>query len=776
VQSAINASATGDTVIVPAGSCSWSGFTLAKAITLQGAGVGKTGITLSQTATVTKQAGGATRITGFSFSVSGGGGGNAPRGFVINGSWQSAQPVIFQGNSFTVSGAGMFRVEVPGGVIFAQNTFNGGWDDSFLQLKDAQDSQQSWKTADTMGMRDKNGTLNIYIEDNTFVGGTNQGIDCDDACRMVNRYNTFTNSESNSHGKDTSLYGLRHFEIYNNRFYNTGAKSNDSAKIANENQAVWIRGGTGVIFNNYFDNLAGNYWGNKPEIRMNIRGAEDDRPQGTCAQVSYPVPHQLGQNNNGSSDFTDPIYLWGNTGTVGITVDWNWGNPCGLSFDNFFKWGRDGINNGSAKPGYTPYTYPHPLVGGSVALPPADTTAPTTPASLSAFPASSSQINLTWAASSDTVGVTGYRLERCQGSSCTGFTQIAIPTATSYSDSGLAANAAYRYRVRAADAAGNLSGYSPIGTATTQTVTLSQLPSGDTGIAAQYPGDINIQSNPAVIFADDFESYSSSSQLWNRWDNMYQQQYTRIATETDHVYRGGKSLEFRVPQQSTEVANAVIKNLNPTEDTVFVRVYTKFESGYSAIGSNHNGIALKAQYSTPGVPANGTNKFYVDVENSHETSPVEPTPGYTKVYVYHPEQRSQWGDLWYPNGTVLPNSSIPGDFGPNFVPRPNFLPELNRWYCYELMVKANTPGQRDGRVAVWIDGVLVADFQNLRLRDINSLKIDQVELGLQIKSNTIRQNLKWYDNVVVARSYIGPMVQSTSPSLLPPTNLLTTVR
>ena len=33
--------------------------------------------------------------------------------------------------------------------------------------------------------------------------------------------------------------------------------------------------------------------------------------------------------------------------------------------------------------------------------------------------ASSSQINLTWTASTDNVGVTGYRVERCQGAGCT---------------------------------------------------------------------------------------------------------------------------------------------------------------------------------------------------------------------------------------------------------------------------------------------------------------------------------------------------------------------
>jgi chitodextrinase len=96
-----------------------------------------------------------------------------------------------------------------------------------------------------------------------------------------------------------------------------------------------------------------------------------------------------------------------------------------------------------------------------------DTTPPSAPTALSATATSSSQINLTWTASTDNVGVTGYRVERCQGTSCSSFAQIGTPTATSYSDSGLTASTSYSYRVRATDAAGNLSGYSSTASATT---------------------------------------------------------------------------------------------------------------------------------------------------------------------------------------------------------------------------------------------------------------------------------------------------------------------
>ena len=96
-----------------------------------------------------------------------------------------------------------------------------------------------------------------------------------------------------------------------------------------------------------------------------------------------------------------------------------------------------------------------------------DTTPPTAPQSLAATANGNTGINLSWAASTDNVGVTGYRIERCQGTSCTNFVQIATRTGTTFGDSGLAAGTSYRYRVRSTDAAGKLSAYSAVAMAMT---------------------------------------------------------------------------------------------------------------------------------------------------------------------------------------------------------------------------------------------------------------------------------------------------------------------
>jgi len=96
-----------------------------------------------------------------------------------------------------------------------------------------------------------------------------------------------------------------------------------------------------------------------------------------------------------------------------------------------------------------------------------DTTPPSIPTALTASVIGSTQIDLSWAPSTDNAGVSGYRVERCQGAGCSSFVQIAAPTGTSYSNTGLTGGTSYSYRVRATDAAGNLSGYSTVATATT---------------------------------------------------------------------------------------------------------------------------------------------------------------------------------------------------------------------------------------------------------------------------------------------------------------------
>ncbi len=96
---------------------------------------------------------------------------------------------------------------------------------------------------------------------------------------------------------------------------------------------------------------------------------------------------------------------------------------------------------------------------------PPDQTPPSAPLGFTASVAGTDRINLSWRPATDNRGVTGYKVERAEGNS--GFVEVATTAATNSSDGSLTPATTYNYRVRAADAAGNLSDYSPLVTIAT---------------------------------------------------------------------------------------------------------------------------------------------------------------------------------------------------------------------------------------------------------------------------------------------------------------------
>jgi chitodextrinase len=94
-----------------------------------------------------------------------------------------------------------------------------------------------------------------------------------------------------------------------------------------------------------------------------------------------------------------------------------------------------------------------------VVPPPADGSAPSVPTKVSAAVLSPTSARITWAASTDNVAVTGYRVTR-DG------VLVGSPTTTSFVDSAMPAGAKHTYRVLAYDAAGNASATSAAPTVT----------------------------------------------------------------------------------------------------------------------------------------------------------------------------------------------------------------------------------------------------------------------------------------------------------------------
>lgn len=82
-----------------------------------------------------------------------------------------------------------------------------------------------------------------------------------------------------------------------------------------------------------------------------------------------------------------------------------------------------------------------------------DTIPPSVPTGLNSSGVTSTSATISWAASTDNVGVTGYNVLR-------NGVKVGTPAGTSYSDSALAVSTTYNYSVQAYDLAGNISGLS----------------------------------------------------------------------------------------------------------------------------------------------------------------------------------------------------------------------------------------------------------------------------------------------------------------------------
>ena len=373
VQGAVTVAPKGSIIAIPAGTFSWSApVTVHTDVSIRGAGVSNTTVACSGDnglLVISNPTPFACTVSGITFNGANASGDNQT-GILIT------TPALLHDCNFNSNGGylDLIRFMVNGGVIWNWTFYDNDQNEEAITFKNptggANGISPSWTTNDTMGMADTNGTANTYVENCTFNEMKWQALDLDDNSRVVVRYCTFNNSGLTSHGLDTSPYGTRHWEIYNNTFIfpTSGLSLAGILFPLNLNWWFYCRGGTGVIFNNVMPDLNTELWGNKASILFtvfNIRRASAYIP----VQSTWQAMHQVGQGyQNGL--VLDPVYIWGNQGgtnynSLNLTDYQPDQFGLGLTSSEFIQLNRD-VYLGTAKPGYVPYTYPHPLrTGGS---------------------------------------------------------------------------------------------------------------------------------------------------------------------------------------------------------------------------------------------------------------------------------------------------------------------------------------------------------------------------------------------------------------------------
>lgn len=360
VQSAVNSANDGDRVVVPSGTCTWSSaVTIAnKTIIFQGSGSGAGGTKIVHSGgghtLVSVSAGskkGRMEISGFWFA---GGSSNYWNGTAMQlygpEGWKNLRVHhnVFDGNNpWSIKGSSSTH-----GLI-DNNTFKGNAYGIMLYGKGKAD----WAEPLTLGTADFFFVEGNSFEFNDFYGATGVPVmDMDSGGRQVFRYNTVRHGMWETHDKARSgLVSANAFELYKNTFTAT----------SNKWKAFDVSAGTGVIWGN---TITGDY--SVPIGAMDYKSFDprsvrkcdgtDPADQNVPGESGWRCQYQIGTMGEGASAYSYPLYTWSNTKN-GSTVGMQCTDGC-----NHLKSGRDYINNGTtAKPGYTPYQYPHPLQTGT---------------------------------------------------------------------------------------------------------------------------------------------------------------------------------------------------------------------------------------------------------------------------------------------------------------------------------------------------------------------------------------------------------------------------
>ncbi len=276
-------------------------------------------------------------------------------------------------------------------------------------------------------------------------------------------------------------------------------------------------------------------------------------------------------------------------------------------------------------------------------------------------------------------------------------------------------------------------------------LTVAALLSVGLGVAGAKPGPTRdpAASNPAVFFYDGFETGDFS-----KWDNRngdYANPSLKVTADLANVFSGRYSLEI-TGQPGPETGGSLPVWFMPGYDTVYARWYCKFAEDFDQGNFMHFNRLMAgppgdyyAAFGHAGTRPNGKDRFTTGIEPWHDYG-KNPAPGVMAFYSYFPDMKPDRQGNYY--GTM-------------FFTDPPVLIERGRWYCVEMMVKANTPGKHDGEQAAWIDGKEVVHVTGLRWRDIEELKVHCFRLSLYLHDSP-RVNRVWFDNIAVSTQYIGP--------------------
>lgn len=311
--------------------------------------------------------------------------------------------------------------------------------------------------------------------------------------------------------------------------------------------------------------------------------------------------------------------------------------------------------------------------------------------------------------------------------------------------------------------------------------TLAELPQGD-GLASKYPADIGIAQNKKVLFAEDFEQ-GGLADIVKRWTEANTRDKTMLSLDDAHrpfETIGTRSIKITATR-GKNTGGHMYKRLTRPVDKAHARFYVRFpeKAQYIHHFVHFGGYnpATNWPQGGAGERPRGDDRITVGIEPFGHSGRLQP-PGNWNFYAYwHRMKVSAGGKYW--GNSIQPITPQPAQAG--------------KWQCVEMMIKLNKPGQPDGELALWLEGKLVGHFKKgIRTTRWTGMGFKQLEQnanegeifpGFDFRSsdqlklnffwllhyvtdindrrngqnNPPATNPVWFDHIVVAEDYIGPL-------------------
>ncbi|NQT82533.1 DUF5011 domain-containing protein, partial [bacterium] len=258
-------------------------------------------------------------------------------------------------------------------------------------------------------------------------------------------------------------------------------------------------------------------------------------------------------------------------------------------------------------------------------------------------------------------------------------------------------------------------------------------------------------SDPNVFFFEDFEDGDVNFPNWGNTDN-----FNEIATGDLAIVEAslpGSSGRKVLHLGATRGLGAgLVKHFAPV-DTLYCRWYVRFAPGFDQ-GNLLQFVALAADstgefYRVGDVNPNGYDYFRSSLNLTTDWGRVPP-PGKAILYTYYLGMKPT---LYDDDGDGFKDVHWPGNV---FSSNPSPLIEGDRWYCMEMMIRANTPGLDDGEQAFWVDGQLAGYWAGLPWRLTEALKLNCLWLHIAVPEVSAANQVR-IDNVALSTQYIGPI-------------------